>query len=347
MPVDRKPPRYGLVALLLVLASIATGCDQFTAADAGTVAETGTPGLTPVPTEEVVAEIETCPAVVTEAGAAVVDTLRLSDGTCVPVEVAVVYRCDPAFDPVAVLDLHGERHRFLGGRFAVDVPALPADARPLGITALGRVFEMPDDPRWLFAETDGGFERWTALPPLGEVGAAPTVQMIGDSILDGASETLTIRLPGWALAIDAEIGRSTSGGTTVAESLAPLDVDLVVIELGVNDVDADASASYADRIVAAATSADGIIWVNAHGPDPETDAVNAAIAAAVGRAPNAAIADWNGQVPPDALSSDGVHLLDGSGAPFVDFLAPIMETWQLAALGRGADRCGTQVAAAS
>jgi hypothetical protein len=186
-----------------------------------------------------------------------------------------------------------------------------------------------------------------ALPQLGSVGDPPTVQLIGDSILDGADETLAARLPTWSLAIDAEIGRSTAGGTTVAESIAPITTDLVVIELGVNDHDAGASEGYADRILAATAIADGLIWVNAHGPDPVTDAVNAAIETAVGKAPLATIADWDAGVPPDALSSDGVHLTDGAGTPFVDFLAPMLEAWHLAALGRGADRCGPQVEAAA
>jgi hypothetical protein len=300
-----------------------------------------------VPTVVAGAEIETCPAIVTEAGAAVVDTLRLTDGTCVPVDVAVVYRCDPSLDPVAVLDLHGHRHRFLGGRFAVPVPELPPETRALGITALGRVFEVPDDPRWLYVETPGRYERWMALPAAGSIGSPPAVQLIGDSILDGASETLASRLPGWSLTIDAEIGRSTPGGVSVAESLAPLAADLVVVELGVNDVDADASAEAADRIVGSAVTSDGLIWVNAHGPDPETDAVNRAIEAALGRAPYAALADWDRGVPVEALSSDGVHLSDGAGTAFVEFLAPLLEAWFLAAVGRGADRCGAQVVAAS
>jgi hypothetical protein len=332
--------------MVTALALLAAACDHYAAAGAG-APETGTPELTPVPTMVAEAQLETCPTVLAEAGAAVVDTLRLSDGSCVPVDVAVVYRCDPSLDPVAVLDLHGERNRFLGGTFAVAVPALPEGVRALGITALGRVFEIPGDPRWLFVESGGGFERWMALPPLGSVGDPPSVQLIGDSILDGADETLVERLPDWSLAIDAEVGRSTAGGTTVAESLAPIIADLVVIELGVNDFDEGASEGYADRILAASAVADGVLWVNAHGPDPETDAVNAAIATAVGRAPSAAIADWDAGVPPDALSSDGVHLLDGAGTPFVEFLAPILESWHLTAMGRGADRCGAQVVAAA
>lgn len=324
-----------------------TACDQFSAADAGTVVPTGVPALTPVPTEVAEAEIETCPAIVTEAGAAVVDTLRLADGTCIPVDVAVVYRCDPSLDPIAVLDLHGDRHRFLGGRFAVPVAALPPVTRALGITALGRVFEVPDDPRWLFVETPDGFERWTALPPLGAAGDPPTAVLIGDSILEGASTALRERLPDWTLTIDAEVGRSSVAGAPVAESLASLDVDLVVIELGVNDVDADGTAEAAARIVASATTAGGLIWVNAHGPDPETDAVNDAIDAALGVAPHAALADWAAEAPPDALSSDGVHLSDPTGTPFVDFLSPILDGWHQASIGRGADRCGAQVVAAA
>lgn len=336
-----------MIALTALLALSAAGCDHFVAADAGTVAETTTPQLTPAPTEVEEAEIETCPAVVTEAGAAVVDTLRLMDGTCVPVDVAVVYRCDPSLDPVAVLDLHADRHRFLGGRFAVPIPELPPGARSLGITALGRVFEVPGDPRWLVIETPGGYERWMALPALGAIGQPATIQLIGDSILGGASEALTARLTDWSVAIDAEIGRSTSGGVAVAESVAPLAADLIVVELGVNDVAATTAAESADRIVGAAVTADGLIWVNAHGPDPETDAVNRAIVASLGRAPYAALADWDRGVPPEALSSDGVHLSDATGTAFADFLAPILESWRLAAIGRGADRCGAQVLAAS
>jgi hypothetical protein len=336
-----------LLVLVAGLALLAAACDHYAAAAPEGAAAATAPALTPVPTVTVTAEaeLEDCPAIITEAGAAVVDTLRLADGTCVPVDVAVVYRCDPSLDPVAVLDLHGHRRRFLGGRFAVEASAPPEGARALGITALGRVYDVPEDPRWLFVETGGRYERWMALPPLGAVGGAPTVQLIGDSILDGADDALLARLPEWSLAIDAEIGRSTQGGTTVAESLGPIDTDLTVIELGVNDHDPEVAAGYADRIITAAESSDGLIWVNAHGPDPDTDAVNAAIVVALGRVPHAALADWSNGAPPEAISSDGVHLLDGSGAAFVEFLAPMLEAWHQTALGRGADRCGAQVAA--
>lgn len=345
VPPPHPTGRRSIAALLVVLALLAAACDHYAAAE---VPETlAAPSLTPAPLTVAEPETVSCPAVVTEAGAAVVDTLRLANGTCVPVDVAVVYRCDPSFDPVAVLDIHGDRHRFLGGSFAVPVDAIPEGARALGITTLGRVFDLPDDPRWLFVESAGRFERWMALPPLGEVGEEPTVRLIGDSILDGAVETLAARLPEWSMTVDAEIGRSTSGAVSVAEAAAPMPDDLVVIELGVNDQDADVAAANAARIVAAASDASGLIWVNAHGPDPETDAVNLAIEAAVATVSHGAIADWDAGVPPEALSSDGVHLTDGSGAPFVEFLAPVLEAWHLAATGRGADRCGAQVSAAA
>lgn len=341
----RRTRRRSIAALLAVLAVLSVACDHYAAAE---VPETiAAPSLTPAPISLAEPETVSCPAVVTEAGAVVVDTLRLANGTCVPVDVAVVYRCDPSFDPVAVLDIHGDRHRFLGGSFAVPVDAIPAGARALGITTLGRVFDIPDDPRWLFLESAGHYERWMELPPLGDVGETPTVRLIGDSILDGAAETLAARLPEWVLTVDAAIGRSTSGAVSVAEAVAPMAEDLAVIELGVNDQDADVTAANAARIVAAASGARGLIWVTAHGPDPETDAVNRALEAAVATLSQGAIADWDAGAPPEALSSDGVHLTDGSGGAFVEFLAPVLEAWHLTATGRGADRCGAQVSAAA
>ncbi len=65
----------------------------------------------------------------------------------------------------------------------------------------------------------------------------------------------------------------------------------------------------------------------------------------MGGIPNGAVADWDAAVPPEALSSDGVHLLDAAGVEFVDFLAPFLETWREAVTGHGPDRCGAQITA--
>ena len=79
---------------------------------------------------------------------------------------------------------------------------------------------------------------------------------------------------------------------------------------------------------------------------PSLDAIDQEIVSVMGPFDNGSIADWNHAVPPEALSSDGIHLADASGAVFADFLGPFLETWHLAATGRGPDRCGAEVAAA-
>jgi hypothetical protein len=276
---------------------------------------------------------------------AVVDPLRKADGTCVPAGDAVVYRCDPASDPVAVLDLEGQRTRYLGGAYAVPLAELPADAVRLGVSSAGRIYEVPTVPPTLVVEDEDGFARWLTLPEPAFVGRSPSAMVIGDSIADGASSTISELLPGWDLTMDAEIGRASYQGAAAAEALIPLP-DVVVVELGVNDTSVDAFTANAERATDAVRDADLVVWVTAHGPEPVTDQVNDAIVATMGALPNGAVADWDRAVPPEALSSDGVHLLDGSGAVFAEFLTSTMEVWRQAAEGHGPDRCGGSIAAA-
>ena len=53
-------------------------------------------------------------------------------------------------------------------------------------------------------------------------GSDVTVQMIGDSILDGGKTAVTDGLPQWQTSIDALIGRSSDGANAVAQALPPL-----------------------------------------------------------------------------------------------------------------------------
>ena len=157
---------------------------------------------------------------------------------------------------------------------------------------------------------------------------------------------VTARLPGWTLSIDGVIGRSSAGGVAPAEALGSPLPDVVVVELGVNDHDATLFRADAERILQVVAGARLLVWVTAHGPDPVTDAIDQEIVNVMGPLDNGSIADWNRAVPPEALSSDGVHLADPSGAVFADFLGLFLETWHLAATGQGPDRCGADVAAA-
>ena len=87
------------------------------------------------------------------------------------------------------------------------------------------------------------------------------------------------------------------------------------------------------------------MWVTAHGPEPRVDEVNRAIASVMGGLPNGAILDWDRLVPPDELSSDGVHPLAGHEGLLASFLTPMLQTWRDAVEGRGPTRCDREVAA--
>jgi hypothetical protein len=338
---NRSGRAIASVAGAFLVATMAAACDHYAAAGAAP------PSLTPAP-----AGAQAAPAfsargcnVPSVASTAVIEPVRSADGCVAPTQ-ALVYRCDPAFEPIAVFDLAGHPRRFIGGRYAVGLASLPAGAQPLGFTGLGRLYRVPDDPRALVVEAGDAIERWLALPAHGEVPGRPTVAIIGDSILDGASAALTARLSGWSLSIDGVIGRSSAGGIAPAEALGSPLPDAVVVELGVNDHDATSFRANAERILDAVAGARLVVWVTAHGPDPVADEVDADIDEVMGPLDNGSIADWNRAVSPDALSSDGIHLEDASGSVFAGFLAQFLETWRLAAAGGGADRCGRDVAAA-
>jgi lysophospholipase L1-like esterase len=167
--------------------------------------------------------------------------------------------------------------------------------------------------------------------------------MLGDSILDGGQDDIVARLSDWNVTVDAVIGRGSSGGITPAESL-PAIPDVVVVELGVNDVDVESFAANAQRILAAIDGAHLVVWVTAHGPQPVTDQVDRAIFTMMGSIPNGAILDWDRLVPPELLGSDGVHPTSGQEGLLGSFLVPFLQTWRDAASGRGPTRCDGDVA---
>jgi lysophospholipase L1-like esterase len=167
--------------------------------------------------------------------------------------------------------------------------------------------------------------------------------MIGDSILDGGQNDIVAGIPDWNVTVDALVGRGSSGGIAPAESLLSTP-DVVVVELGVNDVSATTFAANAQQILTAVGSADLVVWVTAHGPDPATDQVNRAIVTAMGAIRNGAILDWDRLVPPDLLGSDGVHPTTGQEGLLGSFLVPFLQTWRDAVSGRGPTRCDGDVA---
>jgi len=321
-----------IAGALLVL----TACDHFAAARASAQPP---PSLTPVPGADARAA-DPC-RVTGPTAAMTVETLTAADGTCVPPSDLVLYRCDPNLETVAVANIGGGDRRFLGGAYAVPVDALPADARPVGVTGAGRISTTPGD-RALYVEEGGRIERWLALPNGGPL-ASPTAFMVGDSILDGGQDAIVAGLTDWDVTVDALIGRGSSGGITPVESLSELP-NVVVVELGVNDTSDTYFAANAERILAAVQGADLVVWVTAHGPEPVTDEIDRTIVTHMGALRNGAILDWNRLVPPDLLGSDGVHPTTGQEGLLASFLDPFLLAWQDAVRGRGATGCEGDIA---
>ncbi|HSL10912.1 MAG TPA: hypothetical protein VLA82_06320 [Actinomycetota bacterium] len=326
-----------LIAIVVTTAALAS-CDAYvTRSGSSTV----TPHLTPAPSGAGTA-LTSSPCDVPDTGDAVtVETLRTVDRPCVDPGDAVIVRCDPALDPIAVIGAGTDAERvFLGGSFAVPVEDAPGSAVELGIAASGRYRIDPEDDRLLYLQAGGEAERWLALPRPRLVAEPPTALMVGDSILEGSAAATTEALAGWTLSIDALVGRPSSGGVEVVEA-ASSSPDAVVVELGTNDHDAASFRTNADRILAASVVADAdlVVWITAHSPEQVTPEVNREIVRAVSTVPQATVADWDRAVPLDALNGDGVHLAPGSEGVFADFLAPVLETWRATVHRRGPARC--------
>jgi len=313
--------RSHLPVLALSLALL-VACDHYSA----TKGEPP-PSLTPGPSPIVAAQRDPCftpdpPSPIT------VSVVHRADGTCWPLNREMVYRCDPSQPAVAEVDVGQGARRFLGGSYAVRVPAVPQNALSEGVTPFGELFLDPGDPSFLWVRSDGVTNRWLALPNRSKLADTPTVQMIGDSILDGGQTDVVAELPDWAVTIDALIGRGSSGAA-----------DVVVIEIGVNDPDASYTAANAQRSIAAQGGARLLVWLTAHGPEPQVPAVNPAISDAMGPLSNGAVLDWDRLVPLDALSSDGIHPDVGQQGVLASILDPYLKGWLEAVDGRGATAC--------
>ena len=324
-----------LLPVLAGLCLLLTACDHYAAAQAADA-----PSLAPAPSPAPVPTADPCEGPSLAAPVSVELALR-SDGTCAPLQTAFAYRCDPAQPAVAVVDDGRGIRRFLGGSYAVPVNSLPAQAFAIGVTGFGALYQDPSDPRYLWVEADGLVSRWLALPNRNKLADPVTVQMIGDSILDGGQIAVTEGLPSWETSIDAVVGRGSDGANAAAQSLLPPVADAVVIEIGVNDQAADTLASNAQLIIDALGSTRMLVWLTAHGPDTTVPAINQAIVETMAQVPNATVLDWNRLVPLDALDSDGVHPNDPT--VLASILDPFLQTWRDAVEGRGPTVCESAI----
>jgi hypothetical protein len=261
--------------------------------------------------------------------------VRWSRAGCA-VDVATSYRCAPRLDPIVVVDGTSTR-RYLGGRFAVRVSAVPEAAAYLG-GGDGRWFYVEPGRHGRLFDVDGEItERWLELPARPE--SDPTAFVLGDSIALGSADAITSALAAWTTTIDAVVGRPSSSGVAIAETAAATDRTAVVVELGTNDHDAAAFAANARQILRELAPVPLVVWVMPRAPFDVTVDVRRDITRLVARTPNGVLADWAAAVPDDALSSDGVHLLPENVGLFADFLARPLRAWRQAVAGSGAASC--------
>jgi hypothetical protein len=268
---------------------------------------------------------------------ALVGTYRSADGKCAPYRRIIAVRCTADGTPVVVQRLgHRRSVVHLGGPFAVPVRSLPPDAVEIGVSASERVHVADGQ---LFVEASGSITRWLALRRSRRIlRAPPDAWMVGDSILDGARDALPAVLPRWRITVDAEIGRSSSGGLFPLAQAAIAEPEVVVVELGTNDEDPSVFRANADAMLADLASVPLVLWVVPHAPATQVPAVSQELREAVSLHPNAAVADWDAFVPEEMLS-DGVHLLPDQQAVFAEFLAPYLSQWLSAVRGHGPIGC--------
>lgn len=312
---------------------------------------------------------EACAAV--EVNGATAQRFTL-DGSCVPGDVLVLYRCDPAAVPVLRISSVNGPALFLGGPFAVPVSSLPAQVRfagaaggtevliadplPLPTPSPAASSSLPASPseegdplvepeRLVYVREEGRTERWLQLEGRRALHDPPIVWIIGDSIMDGGREEVEAALADWSLTLDAEVGRSSSSGLELAQTAVEQDADAVVIELGTNDTSPAVFRAHLVETLDAVAGVPLVIWQTARGPEDDLSIpeVNAAIREVAPTYPNVAIADWTAFVPDEAVQTDGIHPDEGFQDLEAELLVPILSEWRDALDRRGATSCGREI----
>jgi hypothetical protein len=326
------------------------------------------PPLDP-PTIDPSSSSEACAAV--DVNGASVQLFEL-DGSCLPGDVLVLYRCAPTAIPVLRVSSVDGAALFLGGPFAVPVSSLPAQVRfagdaggtevliadplppptpsPAGSSSLAASPSVEGDPivepeRLVYVREEGRTERWLRLEGRQRLHDPPIVWIIGDSIMDGGREEVEAALADWSLTLDAEVGRSSSSGVELAQAAVEQDADAVVIELGTNDTSSSVFRAHLVETLDTVAGVPLVIWQTARGPEDDLSIpeVNAAIREVAPTYPNVSIADWTAFVPDEAVETDGIHPDEGFQGLEAELLVPILSEWRDALDRRGATTCGRDV----
>ncbi|HET6792577.1 MAG TPA: GDSL-type esterase/lipase family protein [Actinomycetota bacterium] len=304
------------------------------------------------------------PCAAAEVNGATVQRFEV-DGSCVPGDVLVLYRCAPAAIPVLRISSVNGPALFLGGPFAVPASTLPAQVRFAGAargtevliadplpplptpTPAGSSPTVEGEPivepeRLVYVREEGRTERWLQLEGRQRLHDPPIVWIIGDSIMDGGREEVETALADWSLTLDAEVGRSSSSGVELAQAAVEQDADAVVIELGTNDTSPAVFRSHLVETLDTVAGVPLVIWQTTRGPEDDLiiPEVNEAIREVAPTYPNVSIADWTAFVPDEAVQTDGIHPDEGFQDLEAELLVPFLSEWRDALDRRGATGCG-------
>lgn len=143
------------------------------------------------------------------------------------------------------------------------------------------------------------------------------VSMFGDSVMLGARDALLSQFQGLPVTVDAVESRSLLGSISMFQANPAALGDVVVLDLGYNDM--DDPGVFRERIDGAMGALSGVkhvIWLNQHEFEPGRAAMNAELTAAASRYPKLDVVDWNAEVNahPDEVYGDAIHLTSSGQA---------------------------------
>jgi hypothetical protein len=149
--------------------------------------------------------------------------------------------------------------------------------------------------------------------------SALRIRMFGDSVMLGARDDLMAALPGTDTYVDAVEGRSLLGTTPVLVAHPDLLGDVVVLDLGYNDMpDAGVFHDRVDAMMQALAGVPRVVWLTQSLFQPARGSMNDELRAAAARYPNLDVVDWDAQVSahPEYVYADGLHLTPAGRAAF-------------------------------
>jgi hypothetical protein len=268
-----------------------------------------------------------------------VTAYRGPDGDCLPLAEAVSYRCTAGVPSTLVL---GDRE-FVG---ALATPADPAPRQPVATADGTEVVLDPAGAGVLVTAAGAPTERWPEVPtwtaPSGEIVrsfARPHVFVVGDSVLLGAADAISLAFADWGAVVDAAVNRSTGAGLEVLRARRAEVQDVVVLSLGYND--GAAPAQWAAQVTATLdelADVELIVWLTLREARDYYVEDNRILRELAATRPNVVVADWNAVAPPEGLGNDGLHL-NATGAAAMTGLINYVVRTTLPLVGRGDQSC--------